>query len=56
LPYLNLAVAAGVAYLVTATKTCSTSWRTRRSGRKFPQLRVVDPVGFLNAVRAADGS
>jgi len=53
LPYLNLAGGRGRRYLVTRDKDLLDLMADSAFRRKFPQLRVVDPVVFLNAVRAA---
>lgn len=52
-PYVNLAAAAGVAYLVSRDKDVLDLMDEPAFTARFPQLSVVDPVAFLNAVRAA---
>jgi predicted nucleic acid-binding protein len=49
---LNLAIAANVGYLVSRDKDLLDLMMDQTFVGKFPQLRVVEPVAFLQAVRA----
>jgi putative PIN family toxin of toxin-antitoxin system len=53
LPYLNLAIAAGVGWLVTRDKDLLDLMNNARFSKEHPALAITDPVVFLAAVRAA---
>lgn len=52
LPYLNLAIAANAGYLVSRDKGLRDLMQEASFVGRFPRLQIVDPVEFLNAVRA----
>lgn len=52
LPYLNLAVAANAGYLVRWDKDLRVLMQEASFTARFPDLHVVNPVKFLQAVRA----
>jgi putative PIN family toxin of toxin-antitoxin system len=51
LPYLNLALAANVAFIVSRDKDLLDLMKDEAFAAKHPQLRIVDPAAFLVAVR-----
>jgi putative PIN family toxin of toxin-antitoxin system len=51
LPYLNLAVASNVAYLVSRDKDLLDLMKDASFVSTFPQLRLVDPTAFLAVAR-----
>jgi predicted nucleic acid-binding protein len=53
LPYLNLAVAANVGYIVSRDKGLRDLMGNPGFFKRFPHLRVVDPFGFLQSARQA---
>jgi predicted nucleic acid-binding protein len=55
LPYLNLAIASNAAYLVTRDKDLLDLTQEAAFVARFPQLRIVEPVTFLSAMRAMTG-
>ena len=52
-PYLNLALAARVGYLVSRDNDLLDLMKDAWFLGKFPQLRIVDPVTFLGFARSA---
>jgi uncharacterized protein len=53
LPYLNLAVFANAAYIVSRDKDMLALMSDSTFTATWPQMQVVDPVTFLKVVRAA---
>ena len=51
--YLNLAITANAAYLVSRDKDLLDLMRDSAFTSSYPQMQVVDPVAFLGVVRAA---
>ncbi len=56
LPYVNLAITAGAAYIVSRDKDLLDLMKDSAFILRFPQLRMVDPVDFLGVVRAGSGT
>jgi putative PIN family toxin of toxin-antitoxin system len=54
LPYLNLAIAANVACLVSWDKDLRDLMKDSSLLSRCPQLSIVDPVAFLNIVRSTE--
>lgn len=55
LPYLNLAVASDAHYLVSWDNDLRDLMKEEAFVGKFPRLQIVDPVSFLNVMRASKG-
>ena len=56
LPYLNLAVATSAGYLVSWDKDLRDLMQQALFTGRFAHLQIVDPVKFLQTVRATKGS
>lgn len=54
-PYLNLALAAGAKYLVSRDKDLLDLMNNVDFRRRFPDLTILDPVAFLQAIRRGQG-
>jgi putative PIN family toxin of toxin-antitoxin system len=52
LPYLNLAVAAGVGYIISHDNDLLSLMTDPRFISRWPKLQVVDPVAFLQIARS----
>jgi putative PIN family toxin of toxin-antitoxin system len=52
LPYLNLAIAANVGYIVSRDKDLLDLMKDPAFLAKHPALRIVDPLGFLAVLRS----
>lgn len=52
-PYLNLAVAANVGYIVSWDKDLRDLMKDARFTKHYPTLQIVDPVEFLAVARPA---
>jgi putative PIN family toxin of toxin-antitoxin system len=56
LPYLNLAIATGVEYIVTRDKDLLELIKAPAFRARCPQMRITEPVAFLAEVRAGRSS
>lgn len=54
-PYINLAIAAGAKYLVTRDKDLLDLGNDPDFHLRFPDLEIIDPVEFLNAMSSEAG-